>query len=67
LELWLKGSSDIGDYECFGILRCAQDDSKNKQRQQQEQTTATARTNGRQRQYKQQQVQTTVVDVNNVD
>jgi hypothetical protein len=36
--LWLKGFNGIGDRESFGILRYAQDDSKNKQ--QQEQTTA---------------------------
>jgi hypothetical protein len=26
--LWLKGLNGIGDQECFGILRCAQDDGK---------------------------------------
>jgi hypothetical protein len=31
--VWLKAASDLGGYEIFGILRCAQDDSKNKQRQ----------------------------------
>jgi hypothetical protein len=35
LDNWLKGSIGIGDYDCVGILRCAQDDSKNKQRQEQ--------------------------------
>ena len=27
---WLKELKDMGDRECFGILRFAQDDNKNK-------------------------------------
>jgi len=49
--VWPKESSGIGGYECFGILRYAQDDSKNKR--QQEQTTA--RTNNGKNKQRQEQ------------
>jgi hypothetical protein len=29
MGLWEKGSRGCGGVECIGILRCAQDDSKN--------------------------------------
>jgi hypothetical protein len=54
---WLKGSNESGGCGFFGVLRCAQDDGKNKhqqqqkkQRQQQKHTTATTKNKQRQRQ-----------------
>jgi C4-dicarboxylate-specific signal transduction histidine kinase len=76
--LWLKGFNGIGDRECFGILRYAQDDSKNKR--QQEQTTArtndsknkqrqeqtTARTNTQRQKQRQQRPTMSAVRMNGV-
>jgi hypothetical protein len=42
-EFWVKGSDRCGGFTFFGILRCAQNDSRNLQRQRQQQKLATTK------------------------